>query len=219
MNYNIVWKLFTKDFKLELRSLQNLYGIIIYTISTVFVIYMSSGQPSSDQWNALFWITQLFIVVNAVVKSFVGEPQGRYLYYTGMVKPNEYLFSKIFINVLYMLILSSFSLLIFIFLLGNPIINGIQFWGISLLGGFGLSLVFTMLSAVASKARQQSSLIAILGIPIIIPQISLLLRLSKYGFGEVFKEGAVLQLTFLLIGLDCLVIIMSSILFPFIWKD
>jgi heme exporter protein B len=118
-----------------------------------------------------------------------------------------------------MLVLSSFSLLIFTFLLGNPVINGLQFWGISLLGGLGLSLVFTMLSAVASKARQQSSLIAILGIPIIIPQISLLLRLSKYGFGEVFKEGAVLQLTLLLIALDVLVLIMSSILFPFIWKD
>ncbi len=219
MNMSTTWALFVKDFKLELRSLQNLYGIIIYALSTVFIIYMAVGQPPSDQWNALFWITQLFIVVNAVVKSFVGEPHGRYLYYTGMVKPNEYLFSKIFINVLYMLILSSFSLLIFIFLLGNPVLNGLPFWGISVLGGFGLSLVFTMLSAVASKARQQSSLIAILGIPLIIPQITLLLRLSKYGFGEVFKEGAVLQLTLLLIGLDLLVLVMSSILFPFIWKD
>lgn len=219
MKFATTRALFIKDFKLELRSVQNLYGIVIYALSTVFVIYMSAGQPPSDQWNTLFWITQMFIVVNAVVKSFVGEPHGRYLYYTGLVKPNEYLFSKIMMNVLYMFLLSSLSLLMFMFLLGNPVVNGLQFWGISVLGGTGLSLVFTMLSAVASKARQQSSLIAILGIPLIIPQITLLIRLSKFGFGEVFKEGAVLQLTILLIALDFLVLIMSSILFPFIWKD
>jgi heme exporter protein B len=76
-----------------------------------------------------------------------------------------------------------------------------------------------MLSAIASKARQQASLIAILGFPVIVPQLVLLVRLSKLAFGEVFKESAALQITGLLIGLDALVIIMASILFPYLWKD
>jgi heme exporter protein B len=76
-----------------------------------------------------------------------------------------------------------------------------------------------MLSAIAAKARQQASLIAILGFPVIIPQLLLLIRLSKLAFGEIFREGAVWQLTGLLIGLDLLVVIMASVLFPYIWKD
>jgi heme exporter protein B len=211
--------LFRKDFKLELRSKQNLFGIIVYAFSTIFILYLSAGQPESTQWNALFWITQLFIVVNAVVKSFVGEPHGRYLYYTTLVKPNAYLYSKIIVNLLYMVIIGTLSLVAFRFFLGDPIVNGWFFWGITLLGGLGLTIVFTMLSAIASKARQQASLLAILGFPIIIPQLSLLLRLSKAGFGEVFKEGAVLQIVLLLTGLNFLCLIMASILFPFIWKD
>jgi len=213
------WMLIRKDLMLELRMQQNLYGVLVYAISTIFILYLAAGQPEAVQWNALFWITQLFIVVNAVVKSFVGEPPGRFLYYYTISRPTDYLFSKMALNLVYMVILSSLSMLLFRILLGDPVINAWLFWGISILGGVGLSLVFTMLSAIAAKARQQASLIAILGFPVIIPQLLLLIRLSKLAFGEIFREGAVWQLTGLLIGLDLLVVIMASVLFPYIWKD
>lgn len=212
-------KLIEKDLKIEIRQQQNLYGILVYTISTIFIIYLTANQPDAVAWNALFWITQLFIVVNAVVKSFVGEPSGRFLYYFSITQPISYLFSKMVVNLIYTILLGSVSMLLFRFFLGDPIINPMIFWGITLLGGVGLSFVFTMLSAIASKARQQASLIAILGFPVIIPQLVLLTRISRAGFGEQFKEGAILQLVGLLIGLDVLVIIMASILFPYLWKD
>jgi heme exporter protein B len=211
--------LLRKDLKLELRQQQNFYGIIIYALSTIFILYLAAGRPDATQWNALFWVTQLFIVVNAVVKSFVGEPRGRAIYYYTIVHPLEYLFSKMMLNVVYMVILALVSFLCFTILLGNPVQDSLTFAGIAILGGVGLSLVFTMLSAIASKARQQASLIAILGFPVIVPQLVLLVRLSKLAFGEVFKESAALQITGLLIGLDALVIVMASILFPYLWKD
>lgn len=204
---------------IETRQQQNLYGIFIYAGSTIFILYLAAGQPEAIYWNALFWITQLFIVVNAVVKSFVGEPKNRALYYYSICPPLAYLFSKMLINSFYMLLLATISLLLFTFFLGNPLLYFFQFWYIALLGGFGLSLVFTMLSAIAAKAKQQASLIAILGFPIIIPQVVMLIRLSKSAFGEIFKQGAFLQLTGLLIGLNILVVIMASVLYPYLWKD
>jgi heme exporter protein B len=211
--------LLKKDLQLELRQQQNLYGILIYALCTIFILYLAAGQPDATQWNALFWITQLFVVVNAVVKSFVGEPTGRALYYYTIAHPLEYLFSKMILNTIYMVLLGLISSFIFRFLLGNPVVNSLAFAGIVILGGIGLSLVFTMLSAIASKARQQASLVAILGFPVIIPQLVMLIRLSKHAYGEVFKAGAVWQLTGLLAGLDVLVIIMAAVLFPYLWKD
>lgn len=219
MPFRNTWILIRKDLKLELRMQQNLYGILVYAVSTIFILYLAAGQPEAIQWNALFWITQLFIVVNAVVKSFVGEPPGRFLYYHTLSKPTDYLYSKMALNLVYMVILSTLSMLLFRFLLGDPVVNPGLFWAISVLGGIGLSLVFTMLSAIAAKAQQQASLIAILGFPVIIPQLLLLIRLSKIAFGEIFREGAVWQLVGLLVGLDMLVVIMASVLFPYIWKD
>jgi heme exporter protein B len=76
-----------------------------------------------------------------------------------------------------------------------------------------------MLAAIASKAQQQASLMAILGFPLIIPQLLLLVRLSRYAFAEVFQEGVVLQVVLLLLALDLAIVVLSVILFPFLWKD
>jgi heme exporter protein B len=212
-------RLIKKDLLLEMRMQQNLYGLIIYALSTIFVLYLAAGRPDAVQWNALFWVTQLFIVVNAVIKSFVGEPRGRSLYYYSLVHPLEYLISKMMLNTMYMIILGIISMCCFMLLLGNPVSATLEFLGIVMLGGIGLSFVFTMLSAIAAKARQQASLVAILGFPVIVPQLVLLVRLSKLAYGEIFKAGIPLQLAALLGGLDVLVIVMASILFPYLWKD
>lgn len=219
MHAKNVIALVKKDLMLELRQQQNLYGILVYAASTIFVLYLAAGSPDAVSWNALFWITELFIVVNAVVKSFVGEPRGRELYYYTIVHPLEYLLSKMLLNLVYMVLLSVVAMLLFRLLLGDPVANAWLFLGIVVLGGSGLSLVFTMLSAIASKARQQASLIAILGFPVIIPQLVLLVRVSKVAYGEIFKDGAVLQLCGLLLGLDALVLVMAFVLFPYLWKD
>jgi heme exporter protein B len=122
-------------------------------------------------------------------------------------------------NILLMLVMSSISLLLFFIFLSNPVSNALQFTGIVLLGGTSISLVFTLMSAIAAKAQQNAALIAIMGFPVILPQLMLLMKLSKVAFAEVFKDGAVLQLAMLVAGLDVLVIAMAIVLFPFLWKD
>jgi heme exporter protein B len=118
-----------------------------------------------------------------------------------------------------MLLMSVVSLILFTVFLGNPIIDTPRFIGMVCLGGLSLSLVFTLLAAIAAKAQQQAALMAILGFPLIIPQLLLLIKLSKAAFGEIYGAGVVTQITLLLIGLDVLVVALAIILFPFLWKD
>ena len=122
-------------------------------------------------------------------------------------------------NLLLMILMSLLSLMLFVIFLDNPVDNSLWFIGIVVLGGASISIVFTLMSAIAAKAQQNAALIAILGFPVILPQLLLLMRVSKAAFAEVFKEGAVLQLSGLIIGLDVLVIAMAVILFPYLWKD
>lgn len=115
--------------------------------------------------------------------------------------------------------MSSISLLLFFIFLNNPVSHAWQFLGIVLLGGASLSLVFTLMSAIAAKAQHNAALMAILGFPVILPQLLLLMRLSKTAFNEVFNTGAVLQISGLIIGLDILIVVMAVILFPYLWKE
>ncbi|MGN6491750.1 MAG: heme exporter protein CcmB [Agriterribacter sp.] len=217
--YKHIVTLLRKDLLLELRQQYTFYGVLLYVASTIFVLYLSLEQPETNVWNGLFWMIQLFICVNAVAKSFLQETRGRMLYFYSIAGAVQFVIAKLLYNMIVMLLMSSISLLLFQLLLGNPLVHFWQFAGIVALGSISLSLVFTMLAAIAAKAQQQASLMAIMGFPIIIPQLLLLMRISKAGLGEVFKEGAFTDMVWLLTGLNGLVMVMAVILFPFLWKD
>jgi heme exporter protein B len=214
-----IFALLKKDLLLEFRQQHSFYGILLYIASTIFVLYLSINNPEGDVWNGLFWIIQLFICVNAVAKSFLQESKGRMLYFYTISGAKEFIIAKLIYNILLMLIMSLLSLGLFFILLKNPLGNTLQFIGIVCIGGISISLVFTLLAAIAAKAQQNAALMAIMGFPLIIPQLLLLIRLSKVAFGEIFREGALLQLSLLIVGLDIMVIALSIILFPFLWKD
>ena len=212
--------LLKKDILLELRQQHTFYGILLYIASTIFVLYLSLPEsPDADVWNSLFWVIQLFVCVNTVAKSFLQESRGRMLYFYSIASPVEFILAKLFFNIILMLIMSMVSLLLFYIFLDNPVTNSLRFIGIVLLGGTSISLVFTLMSAIAAKAQQNAALIAILGFPVILPQLLLLMRLSKAAFAEVFREGAVWQLAGLTGLMDLLVIALAVILFPYLWKD
>jgi len=213
-----IMALVKKDILLETRQQYTFYGVLLYVASTVFVVYLSAGRPEDQTWNALFWIVQLFVSVNAVAKSFLQDSKGRMLYYYTISGAVNYIIAKIFFNVLLMLIMSLLTLLIFSLLLGNPVIHFFEFVLISFLGGIGLSLVFTFLAAIAAKAQQQAALMAIMGFPIVIPQLLLLGKISIKTFSDALQTGW-WQMILLLVALDILIVLLSLILFPFLWKD
>lgn len=211
--------LLKKDILLELRQQHTFYGVLLYIASTIFVLYLSIDQPDAYVWNGLFWVIQLFVCINTVAKSFLQESKGRMLYFYSVASPVEFIISKLFYNIILMTLMSIISLILFFIFLSNPVNDILPFTGIVILGGASISMVFTLMSAIAGKAHQNAALIAILGFPVILPQLLLLMKLSKYAFAEVFKEGAVMQLTGLIIGLDFLVIVLAIILFPYLWKE
>jgi heme exporter protein B len=178
---------------------------------------MAMEEPEAKVWNGLYWVIQLFICINAVAKSFLQESRGRMLYFYSIAGPRDFVLAKLLFNSLLMLLMSLLSLLLFTLFLGNPIQKTFQFIGLVLLGGWGLSLLFTFLAAIAAKAQQNAAIMAILGFPIIIPQLMLLMKLSNTAFSS--STAIPLETVLLLVALDVLVILLSVILFPFLWKD
>jgi heme exporter protein B len=212
-----IWSLFKKDLLLEIRQQYSFYGIILYVGATVFVLFMAMDEPESRVWNGLFWTIELFICINAVAKSFLQESHGRMLYYQSITSPQNFILSKLLFNSLLMLVMSLLSFVLFRLFLGNPVEKLYSFIGLVFLGGWGLSLVFSFLAAIAAKAQQNAAIMAILGFPLIIPQLIMLMRISNSVF---IADGPPVGSTvLLLIAMNILIIILSIILFPFLWKD
>lgn len=217
-NFSNIYALLKKDLLLEVRQQYTFYGIVLYVASTIFVLYMAMQQPEEKVWNGLFWMIQLFICVNAVAKSFLSEGRGRMLYFYSISGARNFILAKLLFNAALMMVMSLTSLLLFVLLMGNPLQYPMEFAGIVCLGGVSLSLVFTFLAAIAARAQQNAALMAILGFPLIIPQIMLLMKISNGVFADVIQAGTT-NIIFLLLGLDILVVALAVILFPFLWKD
>ena len=210
--------MFRKELLLEVRQQYTFYGVLLYVASTIFVLYLSMGEPEGQVWKGLFWMTQLFISVNAVAKSFLQEGRGRLLYFYSIAGARDFIFAKLLFNALLMLVMNLVSLGLFLFMLGNPLANAPAFVLISCLGGISLSMVFTFLAAIAARAQQGAALMAILGFPLVIPQLMLLNKASTIAFSEVI-QGGFGEMIGLLAGFDLLVLVLALILFPFLWKD
>ena len=213
-----IYTLLKKDILIEFRQQYTFFGVLLYIASTTFVIYLSIGQPEDKVWNGLFWVILLFICINAVARSFIQEGKGRMLYFYTIASPVQFIFSKLIYNSLLMILMSGLSLLLFTILLGNPLEHAWLFFGIACLGGISLSLVFSFLAAIAAKASQPSAIMAILGFPLIIPQLMLLMKIANIAFSDIVQNGLG-QMIGLLAGFDIMIVALAYILFPFLWKD
>jgi heme exporter protein B len=219
-------ELLKKEIVLEWRSKYAFNGILLYIASTVFVCYMSfnlnPGFAHSPNyalvWNVLFWIIILFAAVNAIAKSFLQESKSRFLYYYSIAGPQAIILSKIIYNVLLMLLLSILALIIYSLFFTNPVTDTLYYFLTVLIGAVSFSTAFTMISAIASKAGNNGTLMSVLSFPVIIPVILLLLRMSKRAM-DGLDRGLNLPEIGVLVAINVIVIITSLLLFPFLWKD
>ncbi|MCR9065843.1 MAG: heme exporter protein CcmB [Cytophagales bacterium] len=211
-----------KEITLEWRNKYAFNGMILYLISTVFICFLSFkikvDALNPIVWNTLFWIIILFTAINAIAKSFSQEGQNRHAYYYTLASPEAIIVSKLIYNFLLMLFLAFVGLGIYVAFLDNPIQDlGMYILSVSL-GALGFAGTLTLVSGIASKADNTSSLMALMSFPIIIPMLLMLMRLSKNAMdGLAFSVSR--DEIFTLIGLDGIVIALSFILFPFLWRS
>jgi heme exporter protein B len=223
---NQTWFLLKKEIVLEWRSKYAFNGVLLYVVSTVFICYISfnlnGGFSGSSAypivWNVLFWIIMLFAAVNAIAKSFMQESRGRLLYYYSIAGPQAIILSKTIYNVLLMSLLSMLALVVYLVFFTNTIGDPLFYFLAVILGSISFSTVFTMISAIASKAGNNGTLMAILSFPVVIPVILLLIRLSKNAMDGLARNISYTGIGVLL-AINVIVVTTALLLFPFLWRD
>lgn len=207
-----------KELLLEWRSKYALNGVVLYVVSTVFVCFLSFPSLKGVTWNALFWIIMLFASINTVSKSFLQESKGRQLYIYTIASPLALIISKTIYNVFLMLLVTLIALAFYTLVFGYvPEDMGLYIVAI-LLGSLSFSTIFTMISAIASKAGNGGMLMAILSFPVIIPVIIMLIKLSKNAVDGLERSVSLDEIGVLVI-INVLVICFSVLLFPYLWRD
>ncbi|WP_234733324.1 heme exporter protein CcmB [Tellurirhabdus bombi] len=214
--------LMEKEFRLEWRQRYALNGMLLYIVSTVFVCYLSfsmrRNQLTPMVWNALFWIILLFTAINAIAKSFVQERAGRLLYYYTLASPQLIIISKILYNTILMLVLAGLGFGFYAFVMGSKVQDLLLFIVNLFLGAIGFAASLTLVAGIASKAENSATLMAVLSFPVVLPLLLMLIRVSKNAIDGLDRSVSLDEIVTLL-AIDAIVLAVSWMLFPFLWRS
>lgn len=217
--YKQIATLLVKDFKSEFRQKATLNGILLYVVSTVFIAYqVFTSIPELSTWVALFWIILVFAATNASINSFKAESNQAYFYYYSCCSASSIILSKLIFNTCLLLIIAFLTFGLFILLFNNPLENTTLFSLVLLLGILAIASTLTLISAIASKTNNNSTLTAILSFPILLPVLLTAIKASILcGLGFSWEDCQVYILTLALLNL--LTIALSYVLFPYLWRS
>lgn len=211
--------LIKKEILLEWRSKYAINGVLLYVVSSVFVCFLSFITIDNKiTWNALFWIIILFSSINGVSKGFLQETKGQQLYSYIVASPVAIILAKTIYNILLMLVLTTIALAVYTTVFSYVPVDFLMFYVAVVLGSLSFSTIFTMVSAIASKAGNGGMLMAILSFPVIIPVLIVLIRLAKNAIDGLDRSVSLDEIGILLM-INVMAICASLLLFPYLWRD
>ena len=210
------------ELKLEMKQKHFLSSIVLYIVSTIFVCSLSfTSIEDTKIWNAVFWIIILFSLTNAISKSFLNENSDKQLFLYTLLNPRVLILGKILYNLVLSVFLVLLSFFIFNFFIQSDGLKNINFSLFLLavvLGSMSISSTLTMVSAIASKTNNNIGILSILAFPILIPSLLLSIQFSNLAINGGTAEMASQFIVFLSL-INLLIIILSFLLFPYLWRE
>lgn len=218
--------LITRELKTEWRNRNVLAGLLLYSFSSIlliyFLIYYSSSSVEALPVLArtmIFWLILLFSSVNAVSGSFFREQDGHFLYHYYTLSPEKYLIVKFLVNALLGLLLTVFSVLIFELLIPGTVFRPYLYLAVLLLGNLAFSSLFTVMSSLAVRAGTNSGMVTIIGFPVVIPLLIYIARLTIACLGETQSQPMIMRDLLILLAFNVLLPVLGIVLFPYIWRE
>ncbi len=212
------------ELKLEFRLKFALAALLMYVLSTVYLVYFSLEYQGVNEslspiiWSIFFWLIILFTTVNTTFGSFSKESNGKMMFYYNLLHPRVFIFAKIIYNALISLILSLMTGLIFTVILGNPSQNFTVYFLALSIGTTAYSTLFSYISSIASRAGGNAVLAVVLGFPLAIPLLTIIVKLFSESLSlelsTNFDNNLIIALAF-----NFILLLLSLILFPYIWRD
>ena len=209
--------LFQLEYQLEGRTQSFFNTIFTYILGLLFIIYLSFDRiESASLWNSLLWILILFTSTYTLSSSFDRFKLHQKTYWYTLVAPEVLILFKLIYNSLVGLISNSLLLILYILLLGAPILQWTSFISVFILGSIALAVVNTFVNALTLDVKQSQRIGAVILLPLLLP---VLVTIIKGSYLSCVGGASTTMWLIILSGLTAIVSILSYLLFPIIWKS
>lgn len=210
-----------KDIVSEFRTRYAINAILMFALVTLTVISFAVGafSPTKEVMAALFWIILFFAAMSGLAQVFIKEEESGTALALKLASDGTVIFfGKLLFNLALLFALTIIVVPLFIILLKTEPANWLFFIYAILLGNIGLAGATTIIAAIVSKATIKGALFTVLSFPVLMPLLIAVIEITKSAFlGGVFKDiAAPMQL---LVAYDVVMIILSYLLFDFVWRQ
>lgn len=210
-----------KDVTLELRSKYALNTVLAFVISALLVVLFSlrADELAVPVQSGLLWIIVLFAALSSLARAFVSEAERNTFDLLRLHAPALAVYTgKLLFNYGFTLIITSISLIAFIFMLSVEVHHLGLLILVLLLGTLGLSGVSTLLGAIVSQAERKGTIFSVISLPLLVPLVLLLVRTTQAALHPESTVG-LLDDMLAMVGFAGVTITASVLLFEFIWED
>lgn len=207
-----------KEIDIELRQQFAMGGVFLFAATVIFLIYKSFNNIPPREWTIILWIVILFAGINAAVKSFLQEKRETYLYYYTVLDPVDLVIAKLIYNTIFLTLIFVGAIFFMTLFAGFPIKDLSLFLGSSLLGIFGIAIVFTFVSLLATVGNSSSTLMSILALPLVLPILLLMLKTSAVS-ARLITDTSVDQDIIMVAAIDSIFLGAILLLFPGLWRS
>ena len=222
-----------KELLLEWKQKYALSGLMLYVACMVAIITLNfvDGVQIDDReldinilnlsghaWNIMYWLILLFVAINAVAKSFTAEREGQLRYLYSMAHPTAIMLAKTLYNALLMALIGLVTFGLHSLFGGQSVKSLDIFLVASIIGGLAFASSLTLVSAIASKADNKTTLLAVLAFPLMAALLLVLIGVTEAAWeGKAWADVGSDVVS--VVGISAALIGLSVMLFPFVWRE
>ena len=208
--------------RIELRSRYGTSAVVMFLVVTVVTIAFAVQERVEPSFmSAFFWITIFFGTITGLSRSFVSEEErGTSLLLKLYGKPESIYWGKFIYNLLLSLSLGITAVIIFAFFFKEfSLKDAAMFFLQLLLGLIGTAAIITILSALVARASQKGALLPVLALPLLFPLVVAVTDATRISMQIAPAWEGVRGDILVLFSFDVALILVSYVLFSYVWRD
>lgn len=209
-----------KDLKTEMRTKFAINMVLAFIAASLLLIMFTLKAQDLDPTpkSGLIWIIILFAALSSLGRSFIQETDKRTYDLLRIYADASPVFAgKMLYNMLFTLGVNLLTFILYIILTNIIVASWSAFFMVLVFGTAGLSSVSTMIAAIVSQADRKGAIFSVLAIPLFVPFILLLTKLTKAAFVDGLNSGFSNDIM-ALFGFIGVTITAGIILFEYIWE-
>lgn len=210
-----------KDLQIELRNRYSISTALLFTLisSTIVNFSIPSESISPSVYTGMLWAVMFFASMTGMARAFVSEEEkGTTLLLKLLTSPLAVFYGKFIYNVAFSVLINFSSVLMFRIFFDKTEVSSYLFYLVIFSGSIGIASSSTIIGGIVSRANVKGALFPILSLPILIP--ILMVGIEATVLSILGKNSTmILNDIVLMLAYSGLLVVVSSLVFEFVWRD